>query len=58
MPLLMKKEQNISHLNKANASNEPSAQPSNEKKGSGKFIGVLLVVISAVSWGFSGSIAQ
>ena len=58
MPLLMKKEQNISHLNTANASNEPAAQPSKEKKSSGKLIGVLLVVISAVSWGFSGSIAQ
>ena len=58
MPLLMEKEQNISHLNTANASNEQAAQPSKEKKGSRKLIGVLLVVISAVSWGFSGSIAQ
>ena len=58
MAMLMKKEQNISHLNTVNASDEPGAQPSSEKKDSGKFIGVLLVVISAVSWGFSGSIAQ
>lgn len=56
--LLMRKKHNISHLNAVNTPNDSSAQPSGKKGSSTKAIGVLLVIISAVSWGVSGSIAQ